>query len=588
MWLAPAVSGVSANRKPRRTIRIVVAVVATTVAIPLWSPLQAQRTDLDEQCEGGVVKSVDVRTDRPEFRGPAAWWRKFARSLGLHHTTTAEGLVRRFVSLDPGRRCTEFRRAESERILRAQPFLSDARVTTTRQGDSVHVSVTTVDEVAAVGGARVLGTEIRAVSLGTLNYAGIGMHVEGRWENGRARRDGFGGKLAHYQLFGRPYAMVVEGARHPIGENLTAAMSHPFYTDLQRIAWHAGYVTRKDHARLRRQDRVELLQPVDRSLWNVGGVLRLGPPRRLWLIGGTVMTERMVPRNELATVDSAGALVPVDPTGMREYAPYMATHVAGVLGLRALTFRRMRGLDALVAEQDVGTGTQVATVLGIRPFADAPLREGFASVDAYVGARSPRHFVGARVEVESRLDLDRGDWRHLVASGRTAWYHQPRGGWTSELSIEAGGVWRSIMPFQLELGERRGGVRGYARSLEAGEQRLLARLEQRVDLGRIQRTRAAYGVAAFTDAGRIWRGDSPYGVDTPVRVSLGAALLAAIPARSQRTVRAELAVPLSRERGAGPELRFVVREPMRGFWFEPPRMRWARLSAVPEQIFSWP
>jgi hypothetical protein len=40
--------------------------------------------------------------------------------------------------------------------------------------------------------------------------------------------------------------------------------------------------------------------------------------------------------------------------------------------------------------------------------------------------------------------------------------------------------------------------------------------------------------------------------------------------------------------GAGVEFRFIVREPMRGFWFEPPRVRWARLSAVPEQIFNWP
>jgi len=47
-------------------------------------------------------------------------------------------------------------------------------------------------------------------------------------------------------------------------------------------------------------------------------------------------------------------------------------------------------------------------------------------------------------------------------------------------------------------------------------------------------------------------------------------------------------VPLDRSRGAGPEFRFVVREPARGFWFEPPRVRWARLSSVPEQIFQWP
>jgi hypothetical protein len=53
-------------------------------------------------------------------------------------------------------------------------------------------------------------------------------------------------------------------------------------------------------------------------------------------------------------------------------------------------------------------------------------------------------------------------------------------------------------------------------------------------------------------------------------------------------MRVELAVPLSRADGARPELRFVVREPAHGLWIDPPRIRWARLSGVPEQIFSWP
>src|SRR3954471_7109826 len=44
------------------------------------------------------------------------------------HTTTRPDLVRRYLLLSRGDRCTELRRAESERILRAQPFLADASV----------------------------------------------------------------------------------------------------------------------------------------------------------------------------------------------------------------------------------------------------------------------------------------------------------------------------------------------------------------------------------------------------------------------------------------------------------------------------
>src|SRR5438132_1290814 len=84
---------------------------------------------------------------------------------------------------------------------------------------------------------------------------------------------------------------------NPIGEVYSAALSHPFLTDLQRIAWHGGYVTSKnDLAHLHRPDRSELTQPVDRVWWNLGGVTRIGPPRRLFLVGGMVIGQRVVPR----------------------------------------------------------------------------------------------------------------------------------------------------------------------------------------------------------------------------------------------------------------------------------------------------
>jgi hypothetical protein len=518
------------------------------------------------------------------------FWRKLAHGLGLHHENTSEGLVRRFVTLDPGLGCTEFRRSESERILRAQPYLADATITTTRVGESARVNVSTIDEVPVVAAGRLHGSRVEALNFGTLNFLGAGMHVEGRWEDGRINRDGFGGKLSHSQILGHPYALTLEGARRPIGEFYSAALSHAFLTDLQRIAWHAGYAISKDFVSLRRPDRSLLVQPLDRATWSVGGVVRIGPPRRLGLVGVMVLRERAVPRNDFFLVDTIdGRFVPITgSTGVRQYSLYDATSLAGVFGVRALTYTRMRGLDALDAEQDVATGTQIGSLLGAQPFSGPLLRDGFGSIDAYVGGRSRRNYVAARAEIESRLDLLRGTWRHLVASGRAAWYFQPRQRWTSELSIEGAAGWRTILPFQLELGDRQGGVRGYARSLEAGAQRMLGRLEQRLDLARYRGTKAAIGAAFFADAGRMWAGDVPFGQNTPIRTSVGAALLAAVPARSQRTIRAEMALPLSRAEGARPELRFVVRVPARGFWFDPPRVRWARLSAVPEQIFNWP
>lgn len=540
-------------------------------------------------CEGRPVSGVEVDAQRPEFKGALAWWRKAARAVGLHHETTSEGLIRRFVTLDPGKPCTEFRRSETERILRAQPYIADAVVTTAMEGDSVRVLVRTVDEVPVVVALRTRGASPQAISAGTMNLFGSGLHVEGRWENGRALRTGYGGKVAHPQLGGRPYEVLFEGMRRPLGEYWAASVSHPFFTDLQRAAWHTGYGISKDFAPLRRGDDLVLLQPVDRAQWHAGGVLRLGPPRRLGLIGGMMLNDHVRTRNSIGVLDSNGAYLPTtDTAGIGSHPMLDESHLAGVVGLRALTFTRRRGLEALDADQDIATGTQVGAIFGVRPSLSSTFSRAFAAVDLYVGGRTRRNFAGVRVDAQSRLDLERSDWNHLVGSGRAAWYFQPRAGWVSELSVEGGGVWRSILPFQLELGDRRGGVRGYIESHEPGSHRLVGRLEQRFDLARYQQTRAAIGAVVFSDAGRVWAGDAPFGVTTPIRTSVGLGVLAAVPARSRRTIRAEIAFPMHRAEGAGTELRFSIREPTSGFWSEPPRIRWARLSAVPEQIFSWP
>jgi hypothetical protein len=283
----------------------------------------------------------------------------------------------------------------------------------------------------------------------------------------------------------------------------------------------------------------------------------------------------------------SGRINPTSDT-VRHYDPYDATSIASVLGVRALTFTRMRGLDAIEAEQDVATGLQIGTLLGTRPLSGVLLRDAFTSIDAYAAGRTRRNLIGVRGQAESRLDLQQRGWHHFIASGRGAWYFKPQPRWVSELSFEGAAGLRTIVPFQLELGDRQGGLRGYARSMEAGSQRLTARLEQRFDLARYQETRAAFGAAFFADAGRMWAGDVPFGVNTPIRASVGAAILAAYPARSRRTIRAEFALPMTRAQGARPELRFIVREPLRGFWNDPPEIQWARLAAVPEQIFSWP
>src|SRR5258708_36879285 len=118
-----------------------------TVALPALSVRGAAQQDTAAiACSGELVSRVDIQPSPPPFAGAARKWRAAAHAIGLHHATTRPEVISAFLSLAPGKACTEFRRAESERVLRAQPFLSDATVRVMRDsGGQVSVLVTTTD-----------------------------------------------------------------------------------------------------------------------------------------------------------------------------------------------------------------------------------------------------------------------------------------------------------------------------------------------------------------------------------------------------------------------------------------------------------
>src|SRR5687768_18558613 len=123
------------------------------------------------------------------------------------HVTTSPDLVRRFLLLERGDRCTSTLRADSERILRGQPFLAGASVATYDDGrGGVRVEVVTVDEISLVASGAVSqeSPHVTALRLGCSNVKGLGIYGAGEWRDGGFYRYGWRGALTHYQLFGRP------------------------------------------------------------------------------------------------------------------------------------------------------------------------------------------------------------------------------------------------------------------------------------------------------------------------------------------------------------------------------------------------
>ena len=537
-------------------------------------------------CDGDTVRALVVRTGRPPFRGHMAVWRRIARRLGLHHATTREAVVRRLVTLEVGQPCTEFRRAESERLLRAQPFLASATVRTVAEpAGGIRVEVATVDEVPAIFDARVRRGQPAAIMAGNENIFGLGMHAEARAERGFAYRNGFGGTVIHRHFLGRPYILWLEGQRDPIGGRWGVGVGHPFLTDLQRIAWHTGYARSERLGALTRGGDSFLGLTVDRETWDVGGVLRLGPPRQLWLLGGVITGERTTPADSPILITEDGEAPPPPDTPPLPYSAHRATRLNVITGLRALHFVEARGLDALRATQDIARGVQLGLIAGygLPSLGDDDL---FVAANLFGGFGSPRSYVGLQVDGEARRDNADGQWDGVLGSGRVAWYLKLHDRWTTITSAEAAAGWRVRVPFHLRLDDRQGGIRADVDNQYLGTQRVVGRIEQRWVGGTVQR-RGDYGLAAFVEGGRLWRGDAPFGLDIAQQTAVGFSLLAAVPAGSQRLFRVDVAFPVTGPARRTVEFRFSATN-TRAFWREPDEVVRARAGAVLTQIFSWP
>ena len=112
-------------------------------------------------------------------------------------------------------------------------------------------------------------------------------------------------------------------------------------------------------------------------------------------------------------------------------------------------------------------------------------------------------------------------------------------------------------------------------------------MEDRYLIGRYKQL-ATIAVASFAEAGKLWAGDTPFGVNTPLYVSAGFSLLAASPPQSRRTIRADFAFPIRGQSDKRAEVRIVVTDFTRMFRVEPRDVTNSRERSLPTSVFSWP
>ncbi|MFL5618073.1 MAG: hypothetical protein ACJ79A_06745 [Gemmatimonadaceae bacterium] len=539
-------------------------------------------------CDGRIVSRIEITPGRPPFKGTAARWRKIARAMGLHHTTTQPHVIRSFLALAVGRPCTEFRRAESERVLRAQPFLADARVRVVPgSGGGVAALVETTDEIPVIAGGRFRGINPDALSLGNENIVGIGMRVEAAWERARGYRTGYGGRLVDYAAFDRPYVVSIDAYQHRLGHDAGVELGHPFFTDLQRVSWHAGARSSSIFPRFARPARDPLALRIDEKRWDASGIVRLFGTGTVTLLGGGLTGRHVDPGAEGVIVTDTGFAADTGTALRGRYTPFDVTRAGVILGVRRFRFHQVDGFDALTGVQDVPSGVSGALFVarGLPAFGEEDI---FLSGATYAGVVRRRLWLANVAEVEGRRDRVTSGWNSVVGSTRTALYVGEGPGMVLILSDELSGGLRSRLPLQLTFSDRIGGLRGYRSSDMAGERRNVARAEFRASRRSAIRT-ADVGLGVFGEAGTLSAGDAPYGW-TGSRYCVGLSLLAAYPSRSKRMYRVDLAIPFTRagEGGGKVELRFGTEDRTTRFWEEPQDVARARTGEVPSALFAWP
>jgi hypothetical protein len=540
------------------------------------------------QCDGKIVSGLSIVPHDPSFIRIPRSLRALARGVGLHHTTTKADVIGHFLLLSVGQPCTEQARAESERILRFQPFLADATVRAiSDSAGGVRIEVETIDEIPTVFSLRFQNSSPAALRVGNGNIDGHGVYLAVRGERGFAYRNGVGAQLVAYQTFGRPYTLAMVADRTPLGSTVSFALGHVFITDLQRTAWHVGIRDVHDYTSFLRPDGQSLALGARRRFGDYGGVLRIGLAGRSAFVGGLITHELLTPAAQAVIVSDSGFVADTSTPLVGPFAPVRNMRLNAVVGLRSVAFQTVRGFDALAGAQDIATGLQFGAIFGRSvPWFGAADNDIFLSGDFYAGLGSATSFAAIRIEGETRHDQNTDRWDSMIASGRLAWYLKPSTASVLIGSAEFSGGRHERFPFQLRLGDREGGVRGYAASRVAGGARTVGRLEARRSIGQLTR-HVALGLASFADAGRVWAGDAPFGVDSKYKIGVGVGLLAAIPPQSRQLWRLDVAVPTSADPYARWEIRLTATR-ARDFWREPGDVARARAGAAPSTIFTWP
>ncbi|MEE2896865.1 MAG: BamA/TamA family outer membrane protein [Gemmatimonadota bacterium] len=570
-------------RAPTRT-QVVRSALLCVAAIASSAPHDAlaQVGDPAEACEAGRISNIFV-DNRSIYEinddDPFRWVYRLINAL---HVNTRAGFILRELLFSEGDCLDPLLLEESYRILESYGVIGIADIYPVAQPDGTyHVVVDTQDRWTTqfdLGVSFDQGLQLDRLNLTEANLLGRGVRAEVFAQRRREQRtQGF--RLQEPRLLGTRTDANLGWGRTRSGNFVELGLNYPFVGEVGRVAMRQIY-DRRDrvftYSAADDPDFTNVLLPYRDEWAEVSMAGRLGRPGNLTLLGLGLTRERIVFRrfpNELEVAidndfgNTMAATSQVQDLISGQTRARSTTRVNLMIGQRNLRFERVLGLDALDGAPDLWLGTDLGLTVGrsVGLFS----AEGVPSPDdifgrarLYAGHDLGSSFVFAAAAVEGRrLRGEDNDWRDVI--GEIDLYSYLRSeripGQTLFLRASAAGGWSMDSPFQLTLGGR-DAVRGFAEEHSPGARRLLLTVEDRIFFSWPWPDLIDLGLTLFADAGRVWSGDVPYGVDSGWEAALGIGLRYSLPAGSRRGGRIDLAWPLGAPPNHGPVFRFTLLE----------------------------
>ncbi len=486
----------------------------------------------------GDVRIVVQPIFNPFDPAENGWLYSWANRL---HPKTRPNVIQEVILFHTGSRVQRASLLESERILRAESYIYDARVIPRRLcGDRVDVDVV-VREVwtlyPSLDFSRSGGHNAVKYGLVDTNLFGDGRTLSVFFSKDQDR-DSKGLFYSNPNVGGSrvKFETLVENSSD--GERLVVELGQPFYgLDVRRALESRFEDTDAEQGLYQFGDKVSEFRDKLVSFDLNGGIsngLQEGRTWR-WLAGYAYEEHKFSP---------VPGSVPPNPFPPDRTLGYPWVGFASIED----RFDKTINVDRIYRTEDVDLGRRYAMRLGWSDSAfggDSQSRIVFAG-DYRDGLRSRDAkrllFYGADLRGYWNLDLDETEqvWAHAYAT-----FRQQRSGRFSLAGTLQGVMTHNLPPDEQLLGGGDTGLRGYPNRYQSGDRSVLFSLEERyfsdIYLARIVRL----GFAAFVDAGRTWFSDSPdnhgYGALADVGIGLR---FESTRTRQDRVLHVDFAFPL--------------------------------------------